>query len=473
MEKYLRLYAEPETAALDGLVDGLSGRGQWQNVLVIPACNETPGFLRPPPPCGGRSLMVLVINQSESVPHEVSLSNRALAATVRARFELQWISAPEYGPGFELSLLRDPLAQRDVLLVDRFSEGRKLPAKGGVGHARKIGVDLAAGLIHRKYINSPWIHCSDADVHLPNSYFTCSRAAENKGPKYAALIYPFRHSDDQDKAESQEVILATQLYELSLRYYVAGMKFARSPYAFHTIGSTMAVSAIHYAKVRGFPKREAGEDFYLLNKLAKVSPVLELEMGPGCEPIVIEARRSDRVPFGTGAAVNKITDLADPVREFRLYHPAVFELLHLWLQSWPGIWQSRSTNITTSIFSDPLDDDQGGRRQSLLDGLKKIRADQALDHAFRHSKDLDQFARQMHTWFDAFRTLKLIHILRDNNLPSVNYAWLAANQTFCRLLTQDPDLLTFHEHLHQNLSTTETDSLTRIQSAKRVDDEDS
>ena len=48
------------------------------------------------------------------------------------------------------------------------------------------------------------------------------------------------------------------------------MKYARSPYAFHTIGSTMAVSANHYAKVRGFPKREAGEDFYLLNKLAKV-----------------------------------------------------------------------------------------------------------------------------------------------------------------------------------------------------------
>ncbi len=75
------------------------------------------------------------------------------------------------------------------------------------------------------------------------------------------------------------VFLATQLYELSLRYYVAGMKFARSPYAFHTIGSSMAVSPVHYARVRGFPKREAGEDFYLLNKLAKLGSVLELDRG--------------------------------------------------------------------------------------------------------------------------------------------------------------------------------------------------
>ena len=108
------------------------------------------------------------------------------------------------------------------------------------------------------------------------------------------------------------------------------MNFAGSPYAFHTIGSTMAVSAVHYAKVRGFPKREAGEDFYLLNKLAKVGSVLELDVGTDDGAIEIDSRRSDRVPFGTGAAVNKITGLADPVREFQFYDPEVFGLLKTW-----------------------------------------------------------------------------------------------------------------------------------------------
>ena len=451
MEKYLRHYAEPETAALDGLTD----QEHWTNVLVIPACNETAGFLRLPPPCGGRSLMVLVINESDSAHHKVSLSNQALAATVQARFEVRWQSAPEFGPGFGLSLLKDPLVPRDVLLVDRFSEGRKLPVKGGVGHARKIGADLAASLIHRKRIHAPWIHCTDADVQLPNTYFTCSNAVQNMGPKVAALIYPFHHCDDQDRAEHKEVILATRLYELSLRYYVAGMKFARSPYAFHTIGSTMAVSANHYVKVRGFPKREAGEDFYLLNKLAKLGPVLELGTGPDCKPIEIAARRSDRVPFGTGAAVNKITALADPLRDFRFYHPAVFELLQNWLQALPRIWQSRSSDLQTSIFPDqPGGHDQNGKQKALVAGLKKIGAEQALDHAFRQSKDLNQFTRQMHTWFDAFRTLKLIHTLRDHHLPSVSYAALGTNRTFAQLLLRDPDLLAFHEHISKKLAAT-------------------
>jgi len=443
MEKYLRLYAEPEIAALDGI----PAREPWANVLVIPVCNETPEFLRPPPPCDGRSLMILVINESVSASQNISLNNRALCAAVHERFELQWqCSTPE----FELNLFRDPLAPRDVLLVDRFSEGRQLPAKGGVGHARKIGADLATSLIHRKCILSPWIHCSDGDVHLPDTYFACSHAVEDVRGKYSVLVYPYHHRDEQYGSENEDVILATQLYELSLRYYVAGMKYARSPYAFHTIGSTMAVRASHYAKVRGFPRREAGEDFYLLNKLAKVGTVMELEASPDCQPIEIEARRSDRVPFGTGAAVNKITALTDPVAEFRFYHPLVFELLRLWLLALPAIWQSRSSDLTIEVFPDRPG--QSDEQQLLLQSLKDMGTQKALEHAFRQSKDPDQFLRQMHTWFDAFRTLKLIHALRDKLLPSVSYAVLEANLTFRLLLGQDPGLLAFQKRFKSNFS---------------------
>ena len=436
MEKYLHKYAEPETAALAGL----PAQEPWANVLVIPACNETAEFLRPPPPCSGRSLMILVINESESARQEVSTSNRNLAATVQANFELQWQSTQDSG----LSLFNDPRASRDVLLVDRFSEGHQLPVKGGVGHARKIGADLAASLIHTKRIHSHWIHCSDGDVQLPSNYFTCSSEVRKSRSEYSALIYPYHHCNNEGRDEDREVMLATQLYELSLRYYVAGMKFAGSPYAFHTIGSTMAVSANHYAKVRGFPKRDAGEDFYLLNKLAKVGPVLELDAGPDCEPVRIEARRSNRVPFGTGAAVNKITALTDPVKEFRFYHPGVFELLSQWLNAVPRIWVSQSPDLDASIFAD-----HPGQWQELMAGLNEIRVRRALDHAFRQSKSEDQFARQVHTWFDAFRTLKLIHFLRDHYLPSISFGQLEATQVYYRIQQQDSGLKAYHDRMHQ------------------------
>ena len=59
-----------------------------------------------------------------------------------------------------------------------------------------------------------------------------------------------------------------------------GWVFAGSPYAFHTIGST-------HGRKRGlimpgsgaFPAARPGEDFYLLNKLAKVGSVQAAERG--------------------------------------------------------------------------------------------------------------------------------------------------------------------------------------------------
>lgn len=448
MEKYLQRYAEPEAAALDDLPELTA----WQNVMVIPACNETAGLLRPPPPCDGRSLVVLVINEPEHARQDVSANNRALAAAVQERFAPLWRSSTDPG----LSLWSDEPGGRDLLLVDRFSEGRQLPARGGVGLARKIGADIALSLIQRQRINSSWIHCTDADVRLPNSYFTRSNAVQDPGSKISALIYSFRHSDDQERSESLEVIIATQLYELSLRYYVAGMKFAGSPYGFHTIGSTMAVSARHYAKVRGFPRREAGEDFYLLNKLAKVGSVLELDAGEVNDVIEIESRRSDRVPFGTGAAVNKITGLDDPVNEFRFYDPVVFELLKAWLQSFPAVWHAGFAELDIGNFQNLPFEGQGGELQNLLAGLKAIKTEQALEHAFRQSRNLDQFTRQMHTWFDAFRTLKLIHYLRDNYVPSISYAGLAASPVYQHLLKTDAELLDFDDYLRKILATVPT-----------------
>jgi len=436
LEKYLRHYAEPEAAALDDLLAGWPGLEPWANVLVIPACNESSRFLRPPPPCEGRSLLILVINQADSASGRVAAGNQALAATVRAQFEPQSRIArgpSAAGRAYQLELLRDPRYPRDVLLVDRFSEGQTLPVKGGVGHARKIGADLAAGLIHRGRIQSRWIHCSDADVQLPDSYFACSHSSRLAGAEYAALVYPFRHVNAPHNVQHPDVVRATQLYEQSLRYYVAGLRCAGSPYAFHTIGSTMALDANHYAKVRGFPRREAGEDFYLLNKLAKVGAVLELEAGPDCAPIEIESRCSDRVPFGTGAAVTRIAGLDDPERDFRFYHPAVFDLLRAWLESWPGIWDSRSCTLNAVVLNGSPDQDAGKKQRALRTGLEKMKATDALEHAFRQGKDLEQFTRQMHIWFDAFRTLKLIHFLRDHALPSVSYSELRADQGFMRL----------------------------------------
>jgi hypothetical protein len=103
-----------------------------------------------------------------------------------------------------------------------------------------------------------------------------------------------------------------------------------------------------------------------------------------------------------------------------------------------------SSDLTERIFANQTGDpDQSRKRQALLDGLKKIKTGQALEHAFRQSKNPEQFARQMHTWFDAFRTLKLIHHLRDFYQPNISYATLEANSSYRHLLACDAELSAF------------------------------
>jgi hypothetical protein len=164
VEQYLHRYAVPETSELAELPGGL----QWAQVVVIPACNETTGFLRQSPRCIGRILLILVINETTGAAPEVSTANRTLAGEVDKRHERIWQST------CGLTLYGDPEEKLDVLLVDRFSDSRKLPAKGGVGHARKIGADLATRLISDGRVQSRWIHCTDADVRLPAGYFNAS-----------------------------------------------------------------------------------------------------------------------------------------------------------------------------------------------------------------------------------------------------------------------------------------------------------
>jgi hypothetical protein len=448
VDKYLEDYAEPEVALLDDFPRGY----QWRQVVVIPARGEDSGFLRPPPPCEGSCLTVLVINESGTETAQVSLKNKALLTAVRNRCETLWRSTDSSGKPV-LYLLRERENGHGFLLVDRFTEGLQLPPKGGVGQARKIGADLACFLINAGYVQSRWVHCTDADARLPDEYFVTSRAYEDIANDLSALVYPYRHVGRPGRTLA-DVLLATQLYELSLRYYVAGLRYARSPYAFHTIGSTMAISAPHYARVRGFPKRAAAEDFYLLNKLAKVGSVHELTTDAGCGPIELDARLSDRVPFGTGAAVRRLVQLKDVRTDYRFYHPMVFAGLSAWLAALPAIWHSSSATLDTAVFDHDADAYQGfDDHACLLKGLQTLGVNKALQHAFRQSKNLEQFSRQLGTWFDAFRTLKLIHYLRDHGLTPVSLTELQAHGLFNHLLRHDTGLSSFHSGLAGNIFT--------------------
>jgi hypothetical protein len=188
---------------------------------------------------------------------------------------------------------------------------------------------------------------------------------------------------------------ATKLYDRYFRSYVEGLNFAKSPYAFYALGSALIFPIDQYLKVRGFPSCQAGEDFYFLNKLAKISSITERT---NSKPILIKSRISNRVPFGTGASVGKI--LEQNYCEF--YHPEVFKKLKNTLIQ----WQAYSTDMDWKKFS--------LTEPKFWTAEKKEKIERIAKNFPTPEKRLRAFME----YFDAFQTLKFIHHMRDHHFPS-------------------------------------------------------
>lgn len=400
IQKYLEKYAEPEASLCKDISNC------YTHVLCIPAFAETPDFLAATTAAitQQKVLVILVVNAPASANSTQLEQTRAMAAHLKQQHPTRQQLADN------MCLL--DAAGADILLVERCSPGLFLAEKDGVGRARKIACDITCRLIADGTVASPWIHCTDADCTLPADYFQAVQGLN--ATHTSAAIYPFRHTPHAD----DQVRLAQQLYDAALDYYVDGLAWAGSPWAFHTIGSTLTVSAAHYAKVRGFPVRAAGEDFYLLNKLAKTGRVAQLE----CSPLLLASRLSDRVPFGTGPALQKILAMDNPVENYRYYHPLCFQYLKCWLTLAQTLWQKRITRIDTACIRNFCQDDQtfaDVNSDIMQECLLAFDIRKGLTHAFAHSNSEAVFARHLRNWFDAFMTLKCIHWLRDNHFTSV------------------------------------------------------
>ena len=402
IHSYLNQYAEPESQQLEGLSN------HYQHCICIPVYNEPPLFIDRLINFINKqtnTLAIIVLNRPDNIQENSISDNQRCKQALAQQLKLNW-----QHNNIQLHGAQNKSA---ILLVDRFDTGTAIAAKQGVGMARKIAADIALQLINQQQISEPWIYSTDADVILPDNYFDRSQAAINKtqtAPKnIAAYILAYQHIATGNKA----IDTATRLYEHRLNAYVDGLTLANSAYAFQTLGSTLCVHAKHYAMVRGFPKRAAGEDFYLLNKLRKTGAIVSLTT----PTIEIESRISHRTPFGTGTSVDAILANDNPEQAAIFYHPQLFILLRQTL-AW-------LTQLNSSFFIKQKANDwqqeikyirewTKEEQDIITSALTAIDFDSGWGHSLKNSNDTTQFKRQMQAWLDGFKTLKFLHALRDN-----------------------------------------------------------
>jgi len=398
-QRYLQRHIETN------LPDCCDTRSGWHRALVIPAYRESTTLLQQlyALPGGlGRSLVILVLNRPDSDSDQQA--NAALRGAIAELANRALID--QHTPLYRLN------DHADLYVHDMEQYSGPTAANQGVGLARKTGCDIALKWMAAGVIDGPWICCTDADATLPQDYF---KRLDDANAEAVAAIYPFRHVDGEDQCCNT----ATALYELRLHHYVLGLEYAGSPYAYHTLGSCLAVKADAYAQVRGFPKRAGAEDFYLLNKLAKLGPITRLQG----QCIELQARYSTRIPFGTGPAVASIAESGQLAESPLFYHPQCFLALRALLEVTPALQQSTSAQLFQLLRARGLEQQLAQVSCAQLDSMG---LNAALAHCRRQGKSPEQFLRQFQQWFDAFRSLKFIHGIRDAGWPQQSLNALAA-----------------------------------------------
>jgi glycosyltransferase involved in cell wall biosynthesis len=304
----------------------------------------------------------------------------------------------------------------------------------GVGLARKTGMDEAIRRFDFLDNQNGVILCLDADCRVAENYLeaVCNNFLKRK-EKNACSIY-FEHPLEGDEFP-QEIYDSIILYELHLRYYIRALMLAGYPDVFHTIGSAMAVKARPYIKSGGMNRKQAGEDFYFIQKLIPLGGYFNLNS----TTVFPSPRISIRVPFGTGASIQKMTGQSESV--FHTYDlrafidlKLLFERLNLFysnLEDIPEQYASLPESVRLFI--------------SIEEWLSKI------TEITNNTASFDSFRKRFFSWFNMFRIVKFLNSVHQGYYEKKAVTGCAAGlleytgrETKC---TTPTDLLLFYRSL--------------------------
>jgi hypothetical protein len=194
---------------------------------------------------------------------------------------------------------------------------------------------------------------------------------------------------------------------------VDGLKFAGSPYAYHSIGSAFCCSAEAYIKAGGMRVHKGGEDFYFLQALEKTGEVISINS----TMVHPSARVSQRVPFGTGPKIREVLDGKDielyDLRIFGLLKELLFKVSEADLE-FLKVMHLNVSNTFSELISEFLIE------YKFSDDWAKI---------LKNTPDKPEaIIKAFHIWFDSFRTLKFIHYCESN------YPRRPLLQEYCNML---------------------------------------
>ncbi len=230
-------------------------------------------------------------------------------------------------------------------ILDRCSRGNGWQGRDlGVGWARKVAMDAAAGMAGPGDI----IISLDGDTTFGEGYFSSVLQNFAENPDAVGLSVPYYHRLCGREAEDRAILR----YEIYMRNYAINMWRISNPYSFTALGSAMAVPAKAYRAIGGMSPKKSGEDFYFLQKLVKYGRLLTWNT----EKVYPAARFSDRVFFGTGPAM--IRGATGDWSSYPVYHYRFFDDVRSTYAAFPLLFGEDVATPLDSFIKKQLSDER-------------------------------------------------------------------------------------------------------------------
>jgi glycosyltransferase involved in cell wall biosynthesis len=367
------------------------------NIRIVIPCYNEPELLQSLESLKECSLpntvveVIILINHAEDAPLEIKNFNMATKAEAD-----RWI--------------QENNSNKLIFFAIGPVELRKKWA--GVGLARKTGLDEAV-LRFNHFNNTSGIVVSlDSDSLVEPNYLIEIEKHFKQNPKHVGATINVEH---QKAGLSERQKHGIELYEKYLHYYKDALHFTGYPQAMITIGSAFAVTAEAYVKRGGMNRRQAGEDFYFLQNLAQLGTVGEINT----TRVYPSARLSNRVPFGTGAAIQKWMEGTEDLT--KTYNFKAFSDLKNFFDAKEMLFQSGETGFTAVITDLP----ESVRQFVLLDNFKI-----EIEDLNKNCSTLKSFQSRFFHKFNAFKVLKFMNFAHEK------YYGKADLEMQCQLLKQ-------------------------------------
>ncbi|MDR1120879.1 MAG: hypothetical protein LBM08_08170 [Dysgonamonadaceae bacterium] len=299
------------------------------------------------------------------------------------------------------ALAAQPHAHSEQLRIIPHSIENLQGKQTGAGIPRKILMDEAFRRLVSIDNEAGVIVSLDADCTVDKNYLKEIYQTFKQDRKLCSASIEFHHPVEH-LPENDPLRIATEQYELYLRYYRSALAYCTYPYPYYTIGSALVVRASVYAKAGGMGKQEAGEDFYFMQKVFPLGKTKHIDT----TTVYPAARLSDRVPFGTGTSIRQI--MSEKGMRKMTYSFESFHHLKILFDAVDRLYVSDKVEIEKILSSYPVYLQRFLHDDGFIQHVEEIKA---------NVSGVSFFRKRFFNYFNAFKIVKYLNFVHPEWLP--------------------------------------------------------